>query len=168
MRKIYIYIYVRMRRIYIYIYILRILYINSIIALLLYLVYITYISNVIVEFVAHNLKVWHRWHIYIYIYTHTHTHESRVWIVLKTAHFWQVCRWIWYWMVLFLCFFMFYYNQQMHNYFIKVYTTTVSLCNLLSYMFRHFRVIIRQFTTSTLLSYTRSSKCSCWKYSLWN
>jgi hypothetical protein len=37
---------------------------------------------------------------------------------------------------------MFYYNQQMHNYIIKVYITTVSMCNPHSYMFRLFRVII--------------------------
>jgi len=49
----------------------------------------------------------------------------------------------------------------MHNYNINVYITTVSLCNLHSYMFRHFRVVIRQFTTDTLLSYARSSNCSC-------
>jgi hypothetical protein len=36
---------------------------------------------------------------------------------------------------------------------IKVYITTVSLCNLYSYMFRHSRVIIREFTTNSLLSY---------------
>jgi hypothetical protein len=48
--------------------------------------------------------------------------------------------------------------QQIHN-IITVYNTTVSLCNLNRYMFRHFHVI-RQFTTSTLLSYTRSSTCS--------
>ena len=30
-----------------------------------------------------------------------------------------------------------------------------SLCNLYSYMFRHFDVIIRQMTTSALLSYIR-------------
>jgi len=60
----------------------------------------------------------------------------------------------------------FYYNQQMHNYLVTVYITTVSLCNLYSYMFRHFRVIIRELTTNALLSYTHSSNCSCWKYSL--
>jgi hypothetical protein len=36
---------------------------------------------------------------------------------------------------------------------IKVYITTFCLCNLYSYMFRHFRVVIREFTTSALLSY---------------
>jgi len=41
----------------------------------------------------------------------------------------------------------------MHNYITKLYITTVSLCNLHSYMFRHFRIIIRQFTTIFLLSY---------------
>jgi hypothetical protein len=41
--------------------------------------------------------------------------------------------------------------------------TTVCLCNLHCYMFRHFNVTIRQFTTNTLLGYTRSSDCSCWK-----
>ena len=30
------------------------------------------------------------------------------------------------------------YNQLMHNYLIKVYVTTVLLCNLYSYMFRRF------------------------------
>jgi len=49
---------------------------------------------------------------------------------------------------------------------IKVYITTVSLCNLYSYRFRHFHVIIREFTTNVSLSYTHSSNCSCWKYSL--
>jgi hypothetical protein len=38
--------------------------------------------------------------------------------------------------------FMFYNNQQMHNYIIQVYITTVSLCNLYCYMFRHFRIVI--------------------------
>jgi len=56
--------------------------------------------------------------------------------------------------------FIFYYNQRMNDYIIKVYITIVSLCNLHSYMFRHFRVIIREFTTSALLSYTLSSNCS--------
>jgi len=54
----------------------------------------------------------------------------------------------------------------MHTYIIKVYITTVCLCDLYSYMFRHFCVIIREFTTNALLSYTHSSNCSCWKYSL--
>jgi len=54
----------------------------------------------------------------------------------------------------------------MHSYVIKEYITTVSLCDLHSYMFHHFRVIIREFTTNALLSYTHSSDCSCWKYSL--
>jgi len=35
----------------------------------------------------------------------------------------------------------------MRNYIIKIYITTVSLCNLRCYMFRHFLVIIRKFTT---------------------
>jgi len=52
----------------------------------------------------------------------------------------------------------------MHNYIITVYITTVPLCNIHSYMFRHFRVVINQFTTNTLLSYAPSSNCSCWKY----
>jgi hypothetical protein len=59
-----------------------------------------------------------------------------------------------------------YYNQQTHNYIIKVYTTTVSLCNLYSYMFRPFHVTTRQFTTNALLCYTHSSNGSCWKYNL--
>jgi hypothetical protein len=70
---------------------------------------------------------------------------------------------------------------------IKVYITTVALCNLHSYMFRHFLVIIRAFTTNALLSYILFFKlqllkiqfiklryftsslykfldCSCWNY----
>jgi len=50
-------------------------------------------------------------------------------------------------------FFIFHYNQPMHNYTIKVYIITVSLCNLYSSMFWHFHVIIRDFTTNALLSY---------------
>jgi hypothetical protein len=52
-----------------------------------------------------------------------------------------------------------YCNQQMQNYIITVYITTVCLCNPYCYMFRHFHVVIRQFTTNALLSYTRSSNC---------
>ena len=52
-------------------------------------------------------------------------------------------------------FLIFYCNQQMHNYILNVYITTVSLCNLYSYMFRHFCVIIWEFTTIASLSYTR-------------
>jgi len=37
---------------------------------------------------------------------------------------------------------------------ITVYITTVSLCDLYSYMFRHFHVVIRKFTANALLSYT--------------
>jgi hypothetical protein len=37
---------------------------------------------------------------------------------------------------------------------ITVYITTVSLCNVHCYMFRHFPVTITQFTTNTLLTYT--------------
>jgi hypothetical protein len=48
------------------------------------------------------------------------------------------------------------YNPQMHNYIATVYITTVYLCNLYSCMFRHCHVTIREFTTSALLSYTRS------------
>jgi len=48
----------------------------------------------------------------------------------------------------------------------SVYITTVSLCKLHSYMFRHSRVIIREFTIFVLLRYIRSSNCSCWKYDL--
>ena len=40
-------------------------------------------------------------------------------------------------------------------FYIKVYITTACLCNLYSYMFRHFHVIIREFTTNSLLSYIR-------------
>ena len=58
---------------------------------------------------------------------------------------------------------IFYYNQQMHNCFLKVYITTVSLCNLHFYMFRHFHVTIRQFATSALLIYTHFLNSSCWK-----
>jgi len=50
----------------------------------------------------------------------------------------------------------------MHNNFITVYITTVSSCILYCYMFRHFHITIRQFTNNALLSYTRSSNCSCW------
>jgi len=49
---------------------------------------------------------------------------------------------------------------------IYFYITTVSLCNLYSYMFQHFHVNIRWFTINALLSNTCSSNCSCWKYSL--
>jgi len=65
-----------------------------------------------------------------------------------------------------LFFILFYYNQQIHTCIIKVYITTVSLCNLHYYMFRHCPVTIRQFITNALLSYTRSSNWSCWKYNL--
>ena len=41
----------------------------------------------------------------------------------------------------------------MHHYLIKVYITTVSLCNLHRYMFRHCLITIRQFTINALLSY---------------
>ena len=40
----------------------------------------------------------------------------------------------------------------------KLCITTVSLCNLYSYMFRHFRIIIREFTTNALLSYIHCLK----------
>jgi hypothetical protein len=50
---------------------------------------------------------------------------------------------------------VFHYNQQTHNYITKVYITTVLLCNRHSYMFRHLRVIIREFITDALLSYPR-------------
>ena len=46
---------------------------------------------------------------------------------------------------------------------ITVYIKTVSLRNLYFYMFRHFHVVIRQFTATALLSYIRSSDCSCCK-----
>ena len=36
---------------------------------------------------------------------------------------------------------------------VTLYIKTVCLCNLYCYMFRHFHVIIRQFTTNALLSY---------------
>ena len=45
----------------------------------------------------------------------------------------------------------------MHNYLIKVYITTVCLCYLHCYMFRHFRVTIRQFTTNASISYKHFS-----------
>jgi hypothetical protein len=51
-------------------------------------------------------------------------------------------------------FIILYCNQQLYSYIIKVYITTVSLCNLHSYMFRHFLVIIRQFTTNDFLLYS--------------
>jgi hypothetical protein len=41
---------------------------------------------------------------------------------------------------------------------IQVYITTVSLCYLYSYLFQHFHVIIREFTTNVLLSYIRFFK----------
>jgi hypothetical protein len=53
----------------------------------------------------------------------------------------------------YICIFYFYYNQQIRNYIITIYITTVSLCNLHSYMFRLFYFIIREFTTNDLLSY---------------
>ena len=58
-------------------------------------------------------------------------------------------------------FISFYYNPLMHNYLIEVYIRSVSLCDLHSYIFRHFRVIIRQSTANALLSYTRFSNYSC-------
>ena len=54
-------------------------------------------------------------------------------------------------------FFTFHYNQPTHNY-----ITTVSLCNLHCYTFRHCRGTTRQFTANILLSYTRSANWSCW------
>ena len=56
----------------------------------------------------------------------------------------------------------------MHYYIIKVYIPQVSLCTLQCCMFRQFHVIIRQFTTNALLSYTRASDCSCRKDSSQN
>ena len=47
-------------------------------------------------------------------------------------------------------------NAQLYH--IKLYITTVSMCNLYSYMFRHCCFIIREFTTNALLSYTRFFK----------
>jgi len=47
-------------------------------------------------------------------------------------------------------------------------TVSLSLCNLHSYMFRHFPVTIRQFTANTLLSYTRSSKFGLLKTQFYN
>jgi hypothetical protein len=55
-----------------------------------------------------------------------------------------------------------------HNYIIKGHITILSLFNLYCYMFWHFRITIRQFTANDLLTYTSSSNCSCWKYSLYN
>jgi len=49
---------------------------------------------------------------------------------------------------------------------ITVYITTVSVCNLYSYLFQHFHVTIRQFTTNVLLSYIWFLNSSCWKYNL--
>jgi len=47
-----------------------------------------------------------------------------------------------------------YYNQQVQNeYHNSIYHKSVSLCNLYSYMFRHFHVIIREFHICALLSY---------------
>jgi len=45
---------------------------------------------------------------------------------------------------------------------IKVYITTVSLCNLYSYMFRHFCIIIREFTAIALLSNSCNLKNVCY------
>jgi len=45
-------------------------------------------------------------------------------------------------------FIIFYYDQQKQNYITKSYITTVSLCNLPCYMFRDFRVIVREFKTN--------------------
>ena len=42
---------------------------------------------------------------------------------------------------------------------IKVHITTVSFCNLHSYMFRYLGVIIREFSTNVLQIYLRSSNC---------
>ena len=53
-----------------------------------------------------------------------------------------------------LHYYCYYYNQQIHNYIITVYITTVSLCNLYSYMLRRSSFIIREFTPNVLLSYT--------------
>ena len=44
-----------------------------------------------------------------------------------------------------------YYDQQLHNYFTNYHTATC-------YMFRHYRVILREFLVSTLPSYTRISQ----------
>jgi len=59
---------------------------------------------------------------------------------------------------------MCYFNQPKRNYTITLYNKTIYLCILHCYMFRQFRVIVRQFTTNTLLSHPHSSICSCWKY----
>jgi len=52
----------------------------------------------------------------------------------------------------------------MQYYLITVNVTTVFLCNLYSYMFRHFRAIIKVLQTTASLNYTRASNCSCWQY----
>jgi hypothetical protein len=49
----------------------------------------------------------------------------------------------------------------------KYIITTVCLCNVHCYVFRHFHVTVSQFTNCTLLSYKRASDCTWWKYSLW-
>jgi hypothetical protein len=67
------------------------------------------------------------------------------------------------WFKLFFISLFVYYNQQTHICIIPVCITTVSLCSLHCYMFRHFPVTIRQFTTIALLSHTRASNCSSWK-----
>jgi hypothetical protein len=43
--------------------------------------------------------------------------------------------------------------KNVQLYLITVHITTFSLCDLYCYMFRHFHVIIREFTTNALISY---------------
>jgi len=67
---------------------------NSTITLLMYIIYTRYNKKAIMLLIYSMRRIIY---IYIYINTHTHTqHESRFWVMLKTAHFWQACRWICY------------------------------------------------------------------------
>jgi hypothetical protein len=62
-----------------------------------------------------------------------------------------------------------YYKQLKHNCLIRVYITTVSLCNLYCHMFRHFRDIVRELnqclaklhTCVTVWMYVNGWNCVC-------
>lgn len=60
--------------------------------------------------------------------------------------------------------FILYYNQKMHNYIITLYITTVSVCYLHWYVFRHFQCHHQGVYMCSSLSYTSFRNCSCWKY----
>jgi len=51
------------------------------------------------------------------------------------------------------CSFLFFIITNKCTFNIKLYITTVSLCKLYSYMFRHYCVFVREFTTNAFLSY---------------